>query len=420
MRILHPLLLPGRIHIGRVRQVRLSVLLANEPSRRRDGLVRHAHRVGTHVGDEASRAIFTDVHTFVEALRRAHGATAGKAQLLGGFLLQRAGGERRPRTLPPLLLLDAGHDERLPAHGLHHSGGSLFVTELRLVPLDLVQRCLELLAILLALGLDGPVFLRLERANLALALHDEPQRHRLDPARREPGLDGLPENGARLVAHQPVQHPARLLGINLGLVDITGRTKCFLDGVLGDLVEEDAPGGHGNVQLGGYVPRNCLALAVRIGGEQDLTRRLGGFLDIAQRLGLALDGDVLGLEAPALLVDLDAKLARREIAQVSHRGLHCVASAQVLADGPRLGGRLHNDQGIARAHGGAVATGRGAGLGALGGRGAFGGLRGRGTPSPCSRLGLPSRLPGFPASRLFLCHDTNLAPWGRQRYNHSG
>src|SRR3989449_11100671 len=79
-----------------------------------------------------------------------------------------------------------------------------FVLDLRLLAVELVQPRLERLAVLLEVGLDGPVLLRHELADLLLALADQAQRHRLDPSRGQAGLDALPQERRRLVPHQPV------------------------------------------------------------------------------------------------------------------------------------------------------------------------------------------------------------------------
>jgi hypothetical protein len=56
--------------------------------------------------------------------------------------------------------------------------------------------------------------------DLALALHHQPQRHRLDAAGRERLAHGAAEQRADLVAHQPVEDAAGLLGVDQVAVQV--------------------------------------------------------------------------------------------------------------------------------------------------------------------------------------------------------
>ena len=170
--------------------------------------------------------------------------------------------------------------------------------------------------------LDAPVLLRREGADVALALDDQPEGDGLHPAGREAGLDAAPEDRARLVADQPVEDPAGLLGVHLAVVDRARLLHRLVDRVLGDLVEQDAVGRHLDAELVGDVPGDGLALAIGVGREVDGRRGLCRLLELGERLGLALDGDVLGLE---VVLDVDAELPGGEIAQVADRGPHVVA-----------------------------------------------------------------------------------------------
>ena len=61
-----------------------------------------------------------------------------------------------------------------------------------------------------------------ERHPLALALHHEPRRDRLDAAGRQPLHHLLPQHGRHLVAVEPVEDPSGLLGVDEMLVDLAG------------------------------------------------------------------------------------------------------------------------------------------------------------------------------------------------------
>ena len=366
---LDPGVLPGLVHDRRIGKIGLPVVAPDQLAGGGDRLFRHAHRVRSHVGDETDRAVLADIQALVEVLRRSHGASAGEAELLGGLLLQGAGGEGSRRPLPPLTLLHLrdgpGCTGRVgPAQRVHHGPRLGLVVKLRLVPVHLGERGLEGLPVLGEERLDGPVLLRLERADLPLAFHQEAQGDGLHPARGETGLDGSPENRAGLVADQTVEDPARLLGIHLPLVDLTRPLHRGEHRVAGDLLEEHAVSRHAGRDLVGDVPGDRLALAVGVGREIDLAGALGRLLQLRERLGLALDGDVLGLE-PAL--DVHAELAGGQIAKMADGGLHVVAGAEILADGLGLGRRLDDHQRASapsRSHPGL--RGLGFGLGALG------------------------------------------------------
>src|SRR5581483_2778117 len=189
---------------------------------------------------------------------------------------------------------------------------------------------------------ETPVLLRLESPDLPLALADQPHRHRLHPAGRQPTAHPLPEQRAQLVADQPVEHAARLLGVHLLLVDAPRVQERRLDRPLGDLVEHhpvDAVGRE--LELLGHVPADRLPLAVGVGRDVEAAGLLGRPLELLERLGLRAHGHVLGGE---VALDVDAQLARRQILEVPERGLHDVPPVEVLLDGLHLGGRLDDDQ----------------------------------------------------------------------------
>jgi hypothetical protein len=74
------------------------------------------------------------------------------------------------------------------------------------------------------LRLDRPVLLGLERQDLALALADDPHGDRLHAPGRQPAPHLVPEERRQLVAHEPVEHAARLLRV----VEVLSRSRGFL------------------------------------------------------------------------------------------------------------------------------------------------------------------------------------------------
>ena len=174
----------------------------------------------------------------------------------------------------------------------------------------------------LELGGDGPVLLGDELVDLLLPVADDPGGHGLDP----PGGQALahlgPEDGADLVAHQPIQHPAGLLGVHQVHVDGPGLLEGALDGGGRDLVELD-PALALLVQLQdfGKMPGNSLPLSVRVGGQVHLVRLLRFLADGLQNLLPAPEGDIGGLEA---VLHVHAQLGLGQVPDVALAGHHLV------------------------------------------------------------------------------------------------
>ena len=152
---------------------------------RRDRLARGADRaavhldaVGTHVSDRA---------VLIEILRNAHRVARREAELARGLLLQRRSRERRRRVARQRLGLDGIDGEMARLHiGLGSARIGLGADR---QPLDLVaaparQARLERRAGHLEQSGDRPILLRNKGLDLALALDDHAQRHRLDTACR--------------------------------------------------------------------------------------------------------------------------------------------------------------------------------------------------------------------------------------------
>jgi hypothetical protein len=193
----------------------------------------------------------------------------------------------------------------------------------------------------LELGRDRPVLLPLEGTDLALALRDEADRHRLHPTGRETAPHLLPEERADLIADQAVEDPPGDLGVELVGIELLGVLDRRLHRLLGDLVEEDAVDVPPTPEALGDVPGDRLPLPVGIGREVDVVGVLGRPLELLDHLPLAVNDVVLGLE---IALDVHPELRLGQVDDVSDRGLHREAAPQVLAQGPRLRGRLYDDQ----------------------------------------------------------------------------
>ena len=90
--------------------------------------------------------------------------------------------------------------------------------------------------------IKAPVFLWLEGPDLLLPVHHHPGGNALDTPGGKPSANLFPQQGRELIAHDPVQNPAGLLGIHQVIVDIPGMLDGVLDHLLGDLVEGDPVG----------------------------------------------------------------------------------------------------------------------------------------------------------------------------------
>ena len=94
-------------------------------------------------------------------------------------------------------------------------------------------------------------------------------------------------------------------------------------------------------QFLGQVPADGLALAVGVGRDEDVVHVLRRFLQLLDDLDAVRQHDVFGLE---IRVDVDAELALREVADVSHGRDDLVVTSEIFADRLRLGRRFDDDE----------------------------------------------------------------------------
>ncbi len=147
--------------------------------------------------------------------------------------------------------------------------------------------------------IDGPIFLGKESADLALALHDHPQRHRLHPAGGETAPHFVPQQRRNLIAHQAVQHAARLLRIHQVHVHLAGLLERLGDRLLGDLVEHHAVDPRPVLLLGKLflqVGADGFAFAVGVGRQIHILHFPGSLFELGDQLFLAFDDFVARLE----------------------------------------------------------------------------------------------------------------------------
>ena len=387
----------GALHLAgvdarRVRHVVRAVQFAGLRPGRGDRGLRQRDRVGPHI---------RDVAVLVQPLRHRHRVLGRVAELARGLLLQRGGAERGVRGTAVGLALHARHRERRVAKAVGERGRRLAVQVQHVLGLQLADGA-EVATLRHPAAVDRhqrgrerghvgrvpcfgpdlrehrfevPVPGGAERDPLPLAVHHEPDRHRLDPAGGQLRHDLLPQHRRDLVAVEPVEHPPGLVGLHQALVHFP-RVRHGLGDRLGrDLVEDHAPGGHLRLELFEQVPGDRLALAVFISGEQQFVGVLEQVLELGDLLPLVGVDDVERLEVgvdvhaearpwlPAVLRRYLRSLVRH-VADVADARLDHVVLAEVARDRACLGRRLDDDETPAMG-GFAVSAGAAAGCAVL-------------------------------------------------------
>ena len=110
--------------------------------------------------------------------------------------------------------------------------------------------------------------------------------------------------------------------------------------VCGDLVELNPPRVLQPERFP-QMPRDCLALAVRVGCEVDCVGLARRVLELLDNVAALRDRHVLRLE---VLLDLDAELALGQIPHVSHARFDIITRPEEVLQRPRLRGGLNYDQ----------------------------------------------------------------------------
>ena len=334
-------ILLGAVEVGLLRHVIGPVLLADELPHLGERLLRHARRVGSHVGNQTDGAdIARQLDAFVELLRDHHRLLDREARRL----LQLAGDERRHRPLLAFLGGDRVDGPRRAPQIGQRRVRFLLVRDLDVGAVPLQQLGVELGRLRAGKPRpDVPVLLGDEPVDFRLAIAHQLQGDGLHPAGAETTADLVPEERADLVADQAVEHAPGLLRVDHLLVDLGGMLERREHALLRDLVEHQPadlllvrP-----AELFREMPADGLPFAVRVGRHEDRVGVLGGVLQLLEDL-LAAGDDLVGrLEA---LLDVDAELALRQVADVSHRRDDLVVPAEILVDGLRLRRRLHHDE----------------------------------------------------------------------------
>ncbi len=207
-------------------------------------------------------------------------------------------------------------------------------------------------------GFDRPVFLRPERRDLFLALDDQPQRGALHAAGRQSAPHLLPQQRRQIETDEVVERASRLLRIHELLGQFARLVDRFLDRALRYFVEHHALNGFVAEHVVFFehlvhVPRDGLALAVRVGREIDRGSFLRSFDDLVDVLLVLLDQLILHREAA---LGIHRAFLRHEIANVAVRRKHLEVATEVLFDRARFSGRFDDDEILGHGLGAAMQT----------------------------------------------------------------
>ena len=317
-------------------------------ARRHAGILRDIHAVGSHVGDEP---------LLVELLGHRHRAMRRKAADAGSRLLQGGSGERRIGVTRLGRILDRDHAQGRAVQVVHERRGVLLSLDVRLLAIEAGELRGEgrrLVAALHRLDAQHPVGDGVERLDLALALHEEPQRHGLHAPGREriAVAEALPQQRRHLEAHQTVQNAPRLLRIDARMVDLARMGHRVLHGTTSDFVVGDAADGlalRDILKHFAQMPGDGLPFAVRIGREQNFVRRLRRLAQLVHHLFLVRAHLVGRRKRPAILHSLHRHDTDRQplLGQITHmpdRRLDDILSTEIFLDRLRLRRRFHYQQ----------------------------------------------------------------------------
>ena len=192
---------PEREPVEPHHELRALRVLADRLQRGGDGLQLRDEVAGEVAG---ARARIRDrLLALVERLRGLQRAARGEAEAAVGVALERGQVVEERRALVLLLPLDRGDGAVLALHLLGDRGRLLAVPHARLVLVEPEPGVARVEA-----RVDEPVRLRDEGLDLALALHDQRERRRLNPAERDdaadPGAAADRRRARRVHADEPV------------------------------------------------------------------------------------------------------------------------------------------------------------------------------------------------------------------------
>ncbi len=337
----------GLVDAARFRDIFLAIAAGDHFARLGDGFRGGLDAVGPHIGDQAD-GLAADIDALIQFLGRLHGALGVEAQLARGFLLQGRGGEGRGWGAAAGLLLHRGD---LECRGLYGQlggpgGGGVAQVELgQALALVLDQAGQEGIGAGGDVRLHRPIFLGLEPLDLQFAIDHQPQGHGLHPAGRARARQLAPQHRRQGEAHQIVQGATGQIGVDQLHVDGARMLHRLGHGRLGDGVEHHPLHDRAldrllAVQDFQHVPADGLALAIRVGGQDQAIGPLHGVGDVGQALG------GLAVHLPGhgeIVVRQHRTVLRRQVADVPVAGQDDIVRAQILVDGLYLARTLDDD-----------------------------------------------------------------------------
>ena len=309
-----------------------------------DRVVADAGRVGTHVRDEADgAAVALEIDAFVQRLGDLHRPLGAEVEVARRVLLELGRRVRRRRVALLLLAHDLGDPVGAALEVGPHAARLLAVGDLEAFVVGRGELGQDR-----RVGLgsqtrgDVPVLFGDEGVDLALAVDEEAERHRLHAAGGEAEGELGPDQRRDVVAHDAVEHAASALGVVEVLVELARVLDAVVDALLRDLVELDALDLEARaLDLLLDVERDRLALAIGVGRQHHGVDLLGRGLELFEDLLFALDDRVRLRE---IVREVDGLRALGQVLQVSLRGEDVVARAEVFLDGLRLGRRLNDNE----------------------------------------------------------------------------
>ena len=280
------------------RDVAAAVIRTDHAARGSERFLGDVHAVGSHIGDEADGFAF-DVHAFIEPLRDAHRMRRRETEFAARLLLQGRSGEWGRGVAPGRLGFDRAHRERRVLQRLFERFG--FGSRADIETLDLLSigadkaRLEHVAARRGERGHQRPIFARHEFFDFQLAVANQAQRHRLHASGRARARQLAPQHRREREADQIIEGAAREIGVDQGRVDLARVLHRVEHGLLGDRVEHHA---FHHLLLERvlllehlqHMPGNGLALAVGVGGEDQLVGAFEGVGYVVEALlGLGID-----------------------------------------------------------------------------------------------------------------------------------
>ena len=339
-------LLAHCVDIGTCRDIVLAVFLTEKRPRFVHGKIGDTRRIRSHIGDKTRGTVSPEYNALIELLGDHHRTAGGKAELACRILLERARCKRRSCLLaafaPPHLL----DGKLLPRKVVSQLFRLRLTVQRKFLAVRMCHVRHKYTLALLQLCLNRPVLFGLECLDLTLPITDQAYGHRLNTSGGQPLAHFAPEKRRQLIADDTIEHTSCLLRIHLLHVNGARVPHCFLNRRLCDLMEDNP-----TIILRvdpkdvRQMPCNRLPLTVGIACEIDLIRILGLFFECADEVALAAHINVFRRK---FIFDIDAELALRQIAQMSHGGSHNVVFSKMSLNRLCLCRRLHNHENFFR------------------------------------------------------------------------